>query len=56
MFWFLVIFGLAAIVLMLIVAKLRGRRDGVPSGGGSRADAGAGLAAGWSTDWDHRID
>ena len=48
MFRFLILFGLAAIVLMLIIAKVRGRRAGVPPDSGSRGmppDVGAGGAA-----------
>ena len=55
MFRFLVTFGLAAIVLMLIVAYVRGRRSGGSSGRGALGDGGAGAAAaGWSTDWHDR--
>ena len=52
MFRFLIAFGLAAIVLMLIVASVRGRRSGGQSGRGYLGHGGG--AAGLSTDWDDR--
>jgi hypothetical protein len=52
MFRFLIVFGLAAIVLMLIVAYVRGRRSGGTSGRGYFGESGS--AIGWSTDWDRR--
>jgi hypothetical protein len=51
-FRFLIVFGLAAIVLMLIVAYVRGRRSGGTSGRGYLGESGS--AIGWSTDWDRR--
>ena len=54
MFVFLILFGLAAIVLILVVATIRGRRAGLPPGSGYSGDTGGTGVAGWTADWDRR--
>lgn len=51
---FLILFGLAAIVLILVVATVRGRRAGLPPGSSYSGDTGGTGVAGWTSDWDHR--